>query len=460
VSQLTPSNAYGAAAYGAQPFGAVPAVAPTYARPFSKAAEWYLTFCLTSLLLEGFFYLWLNAGLSEKSIWIARITPYSLWPSVLWFYSVGFCITLGLVFLGRQPWHPHYYGKLAFVGLWMVYVPWSVYGMLQRNIAWLGDLRGLILPSMVVPGMVVLAQYVRLDKIATRMIKISIPFAIVNVIRGAMFFGSHGELDEGGLMEPSWRSEYIMLAMYCLAFARSVTSGKKSTGALIILALGIVAPLHKPVLATFVGSHVFLLFFALRAGRKLKSVRLGNTVLVLVLLGGMGIVAGPMLLNLGGGFAKDYLLTRIFKYGANVYQRDTTGGRIKIWTWCLEEWTKHPLVGVGLGERVIKERKGELGAVPIHNLYIQTFSQTGLIGFGIVSLAVLSWAFRVLRTLASENNESRLWPRIGLCGFVFSMLLSVCYGDTLSVRCLGFMFWTFVGLETGAHCQTLQETRS
>ncbi|MHC4332760.1 MAG: hypothetical protein ACYSUV_03300, partial [Planctomycetota bacterium] len=139
--------------------------------------RWYLTACFAYLLIEGVFYARIEDMLIARAHWLFRLTPYNFWPSVLYFYGAGFAIGLCIIMTGRRSWHVPIKGFVAYLTLWFVYLGWGLYGGFLRNRWWHRDVRSTILPAIVVPWVVVLAQNVRYEVILSRIYKLCVPFA-------------------------------------------------------------------------------------------------------------------------------------------------------------------------------------------------------------------------------------------------------------------------------------------
>ncbi|MHC4343758.1 MAG: hypothetical protein ACYSUP_03650, partial [Planctomycetota bacterium] len=157
-----------------------------FQRWYSIIGEWYLTACFAYLLIEGVFYARIEDMLIARAHWLFRLTPYNFWPSVLYFYGAGFAIGLCIIMTGRRSWHVPIKGFVAYLTLWFVYLGWGLYGGFLRNRWWHRDIRATILPAIVVPWVVVLAQNVRYEVILSRIYKLCVPFAIWNIGMGAV----------------------------------------------------------------------------------------------------------------------------------------------------------------------------------------------------------------------------------------------------------------------------------
>ena len=154
---------------------------------FTRAGEWYVVVCLGCLMLSGACSDYIQDLIQTRAYWFTRLTPYNLYPSILYFYGVGFVIGLFIIFHGKKPWHVPIKGRGTFLVLWFVYVFWGFYGAVRGNAFWHQDIRNLILPGIVVPWVVVLAQNIRYEVVLSRFVKLAIPFGPFLSI-GAMAF--------------------------------------------------------------------------------------------------------------------------------------------------------------------------------------------------------------------------------------------------------------------------------
>jgi O-antigen ligase len=301
---------------------------------------------------------------------------------------------------------------------------------------------------------IVLAQNIRYDVVLSRIIKIAIPFAVWNMIAGIRFFAIGAPIGPPELSYAPWQGDSVLLLAYVLAFARTIGGGKAAKLPLIILALGVLAPLHKPTMATFLGANIIMLYLAARSRLKVGTVRTGKIILVLSLLLIAGIGFGKYLFGLSEGAAGKYLRRRILKR-AGATTRDITGARLEMWEECADLWKTNPIMGKGLGHKLHGTHRGIPFPLPIHNIVVQTLMQTGLIGLIIVAIAAITWFWRSIKTLAWETVPTRVWPRLGLVTYIFTILLATLYGESLAVRCISFTFWIAVAMETAAHSQLI-----
>lgn len=442
--------------YGA-PAASAYAPAEALTRRHSKLAEWYLTVCMLIPLIEAKFSPLVEYLVTSRTLFIFRLTPYNLPPTDLYFLSVGFGIGLLILLMGRRDERVPIRGFMLYFFYWCALGCGVLVGLVQGSIGWLGDFRNLLLPSIVLPWLVVLVEHVRIQVVLNRMIRIAAVLAALHAFGGGLYFVRGGYMPENSPLAADWRGCYVLLFYYCLAFARTVGSDQKTPLSLICLALGMIVPLFKPVLATFFATNIILLALAMHTGRRFGNVKIGGILLTLALVVGIGFAGMSVAFSLGQGLGKEKLLNKIFKYKASYSERDVTGGRLGIWTGALEDFASNPVFGTGLGGRIVHVVEGKIIVVPIHNLYVQLLSQTGLVGFVTLSCVAIVWLLRSYGTLSWEPTRDRYWPRLGALSFILGILFSAGYGDSFAPRPIAYSFWIAVALETWSHCRTLSE---
>ncbi|HDY75193.1 MAG TPA: hypothetical protein ENH49_01580 [Candidatus Marinimicrobia bacterium] len=421
---------------------------------YSGLAEWYITACMGYLLVEAYFYNFMDHTLKARAYWFLSLTPWNTWPSAMWFFSFGLLFGI-FICLSKKDGLVPIRGKALFILLWLVILFGAVHGKIAGYKPWLGTFRQTILPSAIVFWVVVLAQSIRYEVILSRFIVISLPLAVLNVFYAVNFFAGGAIISKDSLFGASWYGTFILILAYLAAFARTIAGQKNARIALIILFCGIMAPLHKPVMATFAFANFLLLFLAFRVRKSGGDIRIGKTFIVIIILLIVGMIGGSIIFGLGNNAASQYLVDRILKGGGG--GKDLSGGRLGMWVHCLKMWTKNPILGRGLGIRLYGV--GEDGipfALPIHNLLIQILMETGLIGFLTLILAVGGWLRRSFKTLTWETRSDRLWPRLVIITWVATMLFSTLFGEPLTVMPIAFIFWMMLAFECASHSQMIQ----
>lgn len=420
----------------------------------SGLAEWYLTACMAYLLVEAFFYSYIEQLLKARTYWFLSLTPYNTWPSVMWFFTVG--LMFGIFIYMSKKEHVPVRGKILFTLLWLVFLFGAVHGKIAGYPTWLATFRQTILPSAIMFWVVVLAQSVRYDVILSRFLKTSLPFAVINIFYGVNFFAGGAVISKDALFGAHWIGTYVLILAYLAAFARSIAGQRKALFAAAVLFCGIMAPLQKPVIATFIFANILLVLIAFKLGRFRKDVRIGRTLALIIILLIVALAGGVFLFELGNNAASQFLVDRILKGGEG--SRDLSGGRLSMWVDCLKIWSKNPVLGVGLGRRLYGT--GEDGipfALPVHNLSIQLLMETGLVGFVIFIMAARGVLRRSFSTLKWEPASDRLWPRLAIITWVTTILFSTLYGESLTIMPVAFTFWMLLALECAAHSRIIQQ---
>ena len=411
--------------------------------------EWYLVFCFTLILLEAFFNADIGRMLEAREYWFTRIVFWKALPTDLYFLGAGFIIGLAILAGGSGSGRAPSKGVLGFVLLWVLYGVAAAYGGYVGNPEWHRDFRNVILPSVVVPWAIVLAHQVRMDVVMSRIIKISLLLAFANMVRGLLFFARGGTAADEPFSSGSWQADFGLLLVYLLAFSRSISGNKGSKLSVVILAVGVLAPLHKQTLAIFLVANVFLLFMVVYNGR--GNVNLSRTLLTVILLVVFGTIFGTVLLSLGGGAARDFLYERILKGGRQEELMSGTG-RSEIWKEALVRWTKKPVLGEGLGAaHLVSTYERGIWWVPTHNYALQMLMQTGIIGFLLIFVVMMSWMVRAVKTLKYEVDPHLFWVRMALTSYIVALLITCLFGYYLAARCVAYTFWLLIGFETYAH---------
>jgi hypothetical protein len=158
---------------------------------YNKGWEWYLVFCFFIIIVEGFFTSDIGRVLEAKEYWFTRILPWNALPTDLYFLGFGFLVGMWIMMSDSGSGRAPSKGVFGFVLLWIVYSLAAAYGGVVHNPAWHQDFRNVILPSVVVPWAIVLTHQVRMDVVMNRIVKVSLLFAVGNVVRGLLFF-AHG----------------------------------------------------------------------------------------------------------------------------------------------------------------------------------------------------------------------------------------------------------------------------
>lgn len=412
-------------------------------------------------MIEAVFF-WAVCKFTSTSMWLPyTITGYMILPSETFFLTIGAVIGL-LIYLGRHS-RPYCqaYGGGAFLAVLGVYSIAFVLGVLRGTPYYHIDFRALLLTSIVVPWVFVLGQQVRVHVIAPRLIKCAIPLAVWNCIRGYTFIAAGaqlGESEERFSMGIFTTPDFALLMVYLLALARCLSRGGRGIAMVILLAASVLAPLNKPVVATFFVATVLCLFlymyFTLR--NKLVGIIKSQRAVILVVIGLSTMVFLGAGLKGGAGLA--FIRERFLKESATVSKRDVSTGRFDTWRYSFGEVKSHPLLGKGMGTRVPVYGSSKKSDLAYHNYWIKMLVETGIPGFSIIVIAFSLWSRRAWKTLRDESSLERFWPRVALVTFVWAMALISLAGEYLGNYTLAYMFWTALALEAAAHSRLLRMT--
>ena len=105
----------------------------------SGLAEWYITACMGYLLVEGFFYAFIEQALKARTYWFLSLTPWNTWPSVMWFFSFGLLFGI-FIYLSKKGGLVPIRGKALFFLLWLVMLFGAIHGKIAGYATWLGYL--------------------------------------------------------------------------------------------------------------------------------------------------------------------------------------------------------------------------------------------------------------------------------------------------------------------------------
>jgi O-antigen ligase len=418
----------------------------------NRLSEWYLAVCLVGLLTEGVFMAQIQPIVAQGPRAIFGFMILRGFPSEYYFCTIGLAIGLVAVVRSRRTWHVPLMGKGLLLVWVLVFGGGAFYGRLRGNDWWEADLRAALQCMIILPWASVLVQNVNLGVVFKRFMWAAVPLAIVNGLMGIAFVGRlSGASSNGTLWTDGWVGNYILILVFLLAFARSITHDRQGILPMSIVVFGICAGLGKPSLVTlFIGMTIIALL-ALWLGRTNNSVRLQKM-----------MSSGMVLLFVGSGVAilvcsidKDsvisFLRRRFLKVDSNA---DLSTGRLEMWQECLKIWSEQPLLGSGLGLK-LRTPGATTKSLAIHNYAVQTLMQTGIIGFTGVAAVVILWLRRALKSLRIEPDPEMLWVRLGLISFMCTMLVAMMYGDVIFSTTVAFVIWFAIVFETYAHSRLL-----
>jgi len=202
---------------------------------------------------------------------------------------------------------------------------------------------------------------------------------------------------------------------------------------------------HRTFIVVFIGVlFVHLIVSVKRRGRR-RSVRTIRSTVGAILIAAVIVACVPYF----GGIATATLQ----KYGRLLSLTDpNTAFRIEYWNRSLETWFEtNPLMGIGLGAPADVFVRGEQRTAP-HNSYITVGLRTGLVGFGLLVLIMLTYyayAVSIIRIL--QKMGSRLAPyAIAFLLCQVATAIVAFFNIVLEGPYMGSFFWLFIGLTIGA----------
>jgi O-antigen ligase len=421
---------------------------------YSKLAEFFVLFLWVFLCLEGIFTNYIEeVVVAHSAIW-TRVTPYLLYPSELLFYGPVLIISIAIMLFGKRSEYSNSRGSWLLLLFLLLGFFQAIHGKLvgyEGNL-WLADLRELTLMAIFVPLFFILSQVIRINKVIERLFWVGALISIYSGISGALVLV--GAINRGSLLETFHSGGQVLLMMYILALVRSVLMKKSSKLILAIFAFGILLPLHKPLIGSFVVANLFTGVIFLILGKSHGMFIYLRAVKMFFILGIFLTLLMMWTFTLGQGEAGRWLAMRFLKVGASVNEQDISTGRFDMWLWGIDQWKEHPFFGTGFGARKIIIEESAIGALPLHNLLVEMLMTSGIIGFLLWGTIVFIWTTRIFRFIKFYPEIDRIWGLIGIFIWILTIFFSSCwFGRTMSINNIGFTFWISVGILSWAEAQ-------
>lgn len=117
--------------------------------------------------------------------------------------------------------------------------------------------------------------------------------------------------------------------------------------------------------------------------------------------------------------------------------------RLVLWDRAKELFAQNPLFGIGYHGFAVSVRIGGLNNV--HNFYMQTAAEQGVIGLLFLALLILFSGFTGLRLYRSGVTPFQRGMGLGFIGAIAAITISNIFGDRWSYFALGSMFWIMWG---------------
>jgi hypothetical protein len=306
-----------------------------------------------------------------------------------------------------------------------------------------------------VPFFAVIAQRIRLDKLAERFYKAGMLTAIYCGIAGMLVFG--GVWNEFDRQTPFWHGSFVLILMYILALTRIIITGKNTLSSILIvlaLAFGILAPLHKPAIGGFIIVNIILLSLVFLKRKTIGIAAVGRAFIVFVILGIFATGLLSYVFTVGGGTAVEWVQRKFFKMNVTG-GGDLSGRRFELWGWGLDQWKQHLFLGTGFGFWIVAtDGEGKATYVPIHSTPIEFLYEFGIIGFIVIAAVFAIWFRRMFRFIKICDDPDD-WPLLGMFIWVVTMIITSCYGKNLGLTSVGFIFWACVAFLSNAEAQRI-----
>jgi len=306
----------------------------------------WMIFILFGVMLEAGFYDFLTPYVSERTLWIFRLTPFNLYPSALFFspFTVVLALLAGLSY--------HRIGISSRGALWFM---WMVVCMVATIVGFLNDtpslsadVRNYLVRPVVAPAIFILAVQSNLSLVLDRFVSFSTALSVVLLMRRvALVLGSNApSVSFGG-----WLT-YVLLLSMAITLMRILSQEDNSTKSklkLAIISSGVIQEFWKPTMFGLFTLFV-IAFLASMIQRSRSTLALNGSSSLKQLVGLLvliGLLAAPLLIGdldyYVGRFRYTYL-----KEGFAI--QDLSGNRLQIWAQAIDLWRNKPILGTGLGE--------------------------------------------------------------------------------------------------------------
>lgn len=155
---------------------------------------------------------------------------------------------------------------------------------------------------------------------------------------------------------------------------------------------------------------------------------------------------------------------------------DTLNGRTRFWDFCIEMYEDKPLIGYGYDtfNEVFADKEhfiynGKVWDMYAHNIYLELFGETGIIGFGIFCIALI---LLLIKSIAAfKNKYATNFQKVLLFFSIGIQVICILYGFTGNVIYahyeLGFYFaailiykTAILGLNNENRILTLKENKN
>lgn len=210
---------------------------------------------------------------------------------------------------------------------------------------------------------------------------------------------------QGFTLNPNQLASFILLTFWSLCLSdldRHQRLNSKHLGLLLLLCIPLAMSASRSTLIAVTITFIWL-------ATTMKGLKLPYKLLSLLALPAI------MLLLYALDMPQKVFLLRMFEFSRDLYANFSTQWNIeaqeRLWAEGWQQFLAHPVLGVGLGNFICYNPR----SAEVHNAFISTLSETGLIGFAGLC-AILIFLFRDLRTKFLQNKP------FAIAGFCFLLL--------------------------------------
>ncbi len=118
--------------------------------------------------------------------------------------------------------------------------------------------------------------------------------------------------------------------------------------------------------------------------------------------------------------------------------------RLVLWDKAIELYESSPIVGTGLNSFGVSKIAGSWTSV--HNLYLQTLAEQGIIGLMFLVAVMLAALATGIKLLASGRTPMEKGLGLGFIGCMVATIVTNIFGDRWTYYSTGALFWIFWGV--------------
>jgi len=412
-----------------------------------NALDGWLFLLLLGGFLQGVFFGLVEPLVVERSLVVFRLTPFNLFPTDLFLIPLAFVVAV-LAPKGRNTSSKS--RRTGLLVLWWILCAYGIgLGILHHTPNLSGDAKDMALRSIAAVAFYYIGLQANVGRVLDKIVLVGFALAFLEVSQAfARYLGLPIALYTNSIY-----GGFVLLLPYGVLLTRFLSGNDKSTSTrlgIVCLALGILAPLAKPVVAAFLLCN--LLAAWLTSSRERQGGIIGAVVRVSVVVAAVVFILWLFLFSQGESTAEQHVLRAYLKQNSSA--PDLAGGRLSIWKTGIETWRENPIFGVGLGQPL--SGHVVIGSTIVfydilwpHNIAIQFLYQTGLVGSMLLVGIIWGW-FRkarstLKRTVSVHTADGHVYRAIVV--FVVTIFFASLYGQVFFSSTGGFLFWACMGLE-------------